>query len=581
MGIVYRARQLALDRTVALKVLHRELAADEGFAERFWREAKAASRLDHPNSIRVIDFGQEPDGLLYLVMEYVEGCDLFELIMERGPLSPANIVAILSQVLAALAVAHDMAVVHRDLKPENIMIVRGTSDDGQAIDVVKVCDFGIAKILDTPVSERESRRRHSTTGLLVGTPAYMSPEQARGEKLDARSDLYSVGVVLYELLTGRVPFDGESVLSIALKQVSEIPVPPSSVMPGADPDLEAICLRAMHKKPAERFQGAREMRLALQSAARKNGFDSQPSAAFVAAPTGDQPKQHDPSKPTLADVSHATPASRTKPPWVWLASLALPLAGIWAWVHFHSSSTGERERTELAISHSPLLPAVAQAESARAAAAVPPSTSPSPVSSAVSSSASGAHASSAVKRRHVKDERPRPTAAERDTTTPVAAAAPVVVPSPFAEPTAPPPFAEPLAPSPSPPPAAVPPPAPVPAAAPAAPAYDLQTARVVIGSARNAVGATPASVTRAVSEASSRIAACYKAALPRLSGALEGAGVLHIDTDGAGVITEARLSSAIRGSVASCVAAAVQGHRVANVDTGSASGDVPLSFRAH
>jgi serine/threonine-protein kinase len=148
MGVVYRAKQIALDRTVAIKVLHRELASDAEFAERFWREAKAASRLDHPNSIRVFDFGQEPDGLLYLAMEYLEGTDLFEWLTQRGRLSPVTIVDILSQILAALAVAHDMAVVHRDLKPENVMIVRGRSDDGRAIDVVKVCDFGIAKILD-------------------------------------------------------------------------------------------------------------------------------------------------------------------------------------------------------------------------------------------------------------------------------------------------------------------------------------------------------------------------------------------------------------------------------------------------
>src|SRR5450432_3278810 len=263
MGIVYRATQIALERTIAIKVLHREFATDSEFADRFWREAKAASRLDHPNSIRVFDFGQEPDGLLYLAMEYVEGCDLFDWLAQHRPVAPRAIVELLSQVLAALAVAHDMGVVHRDLKPENIMIVRGKGDDGQAIDVVKVCDFGIAKLLDSATAaDGEPRRKHST-GLVVGTPAYMSPEQARGEKLDARSDLYSAGVVLFELLAGKVPFDGESVISVALKHGGEIPVPPSSLALGVDPDLEAICLRAMSKKPAERFQDAREMRLAL------------------------------------------------------------------------------------------------------------------------------------------------------------------------------------------------------------------------------------------------------------------------------------------------------------------------------
>ena len=564
MGMVYRARQLTLDRTVALKVLHRQFAADVEFADRFWGEAKAASRLDHPNSIRVIDFGQEPDGLLYLVMEFVEGCNLFELISERGPLPPAGIVSVLSQVLAALAVAHDMAVVHRDLKPENIMIVRGKSDEGEPVDLVKVCDFGIAKILDTAAaSDHASRRKHSTTGLLVGTPAYMSPEQARGEKLDARSDLYSVGVVLFELLAGKVPFDGESVISVALKHVGEIPVPPSSLALGVDPDLEAICLRAMSKKPAERFQDAREMRLALQSAANKPGFGAQAAGLIIADPTRSTPRRHSSTKPTFAGVTPAMPASR-KRSGVWLALVALPVASIWALVHFRASSVSERASRQPATG-APASPGVAPAGLPAEDEAAPRASS-SPVASA----ASRARSAFGLKHRHAKGEPAESPAAERDARTPVGATTPAFAPSPIAESLAPPP-APPIA----------PPPAPPIAPSPAGPAYDLQAARVVIGSARNAVGTTPASVTRAVAEASSRITACYKAALPQLSGALEGAGVLHIETDGSGVITEARLSGAVRGSVASCVAAAVQGHRVANVDTGNASGDVPLSFRAH
>src|SRR6478736_6009913 len=273
MGIVYRATQLALDRTVAIKVLHHEFAADAHFAERFAREAKAASRLDHPNSIHVFDFGQEPDGLLYLAIEFVEGFDLFEWLADHSPVAPRAIVDLLSQVLAALAVAHDMGVIHRDLKPENIMIVRGTSDEGREVDVVKVCDFGIAKILQ-PATEpssapTEPRRKRSSTGLIVGTPAYMSPEQARGEQLDARSDLYAVGIVLYELLTGNVPFEAETPLGFALKHVSEPPARPSARVASVDPELEAICLQALSKNPADRYQNAREMRLALQRFASK------------------------------------------------------------------------------------------------------------------------------------------------------------------------------------------------------------------------------------------------------------------------------------------------------------------------
>src|ERR1700691_4466256 len=190
MGAVYRARQIALDKTIAIKVLHGEHADDPAFAARFQREAKAASRLNHPNSMQVIDFGAEPDGLLYIAMEYLDGRSLHRVLHEDGALPASRIADIVMQTLAALAVAHDMGVVHRDLKPENVVILRGTDDDGRSKDLVKVCDFGIAKITDSRAyrgkDERESNAPVTTAGFLVGTPEYMSPEQSRGEKLDAR-----------------------------------------------------------------------------------------------------------------------------------------------------------------------------------------------------------------------------------------------------------------------------------------------------------------------------------------------------------------------------------------------------------
>ena len=270
MGAVYRARQIALEKTVAIKVLHGEHAEDPTFAARFQREAKAASRLNHPNSMQVIDFGEEPDGLLYIAMEYLDGRSLHRVLHEDGPLPPARVADILMQTLAALAVAHDMGVVHRDLKPENIVVLRGTDDDGRAKDVVKVCDFGIAKITDSRAyrgtGERESGAPVTTSGFLIGTPEYMSPEQARGDKLDARSDLYSVGVLLYEMLAGRVPFNAESAIGVVLKHITEEPPRPSSVTPSTDLRLEAICLRALSKSREARFRDAREMRAELRSA---------------------------------------------------------------------------------------------------------------------------------------------------------------------------------------------------------------------------------------------------------------------------------------------------------------------------
>ena len=266
MGAVYRAKQVALDKVVALKVLHRELATDDAFTSRFKREAKAASRLDHPNSVRVIDSGVEPDGAMYIAMELLLGRDLLRVLVEDWPLSAPRIAGVLMQALAALSVAHDMGVIHRDLKPENIMILEGTDDDGQKTDIVKVCDFGIAK-LTALRSENISQVGGPLTGqgLVVGTPEYMSPEQGRSDTLDLRSDLYSIGVILYQLLTGRVPFDAESALGIVFKHVTEEPVRPSVINPTVDRRLEAVCLKAMSKRREDRHQTAREMRAELRS----------------------------------------------------------------------------------------------------------------------------------------------------------------------------------------------------------------------------------------------------------------------------------------------------------------------------
>lgn len=296
MGAVYKARQVALDKEVALKVMHAELSSDATFAARFNREARAASRLAHPNSIAVMDFGAETDGRLYLVMEFVDGKDLEAMLVANGALPVARIVSILSQVLAALSVAHDLGIVHRDLKPENILILDGFDDEGHDIDVVKVCDFGIASMANegrissttTPPDsgmEFESAFRHLTgppssqispkvinapkltqVGAIMGTPAYMSPEQCLGELTDARSDIYALGVILYQCLTGRLPFETTDVAVMMNHHILTAPVAPINLMPAVDSLLSALCMRALAKEPELRFASARQFRSELRRA---------------------------------------------------------------------------------------------------------------------------------------------------------------------------------------------------------------------------------------------------------------------------------------------------------------------------
>ncbi len=249
MGAVYRAQVLEVGHTVAVKLLHERFAGDETALKRFEREAQVASRLDHPNSIAILDFGTSASGASYLVMEYLQGVSLDGVLVSE-PLSVGQSIQIIRQVLAVLEVAHAMSIVHRDLKPANIFLI----DQGHGYNHVKVLDFGIARL------RREGGARVTRTGMVCGTPEYMSPEQARGFELDARSDLYAAGIVLYEMLTGRRPFEGMSPAEVMSAQISDSPVAPSLRAPDRNipPSLDAIVLWAMSKAPEDRLPSAVE-----------------------------------------------------------------------------------------------------------------------------------------------------------------------------------------------------------------------------------------------------------------------------------------------------------------------------------
>lgn len=253
MSRVWRALDQNTGKNVAVKVLREEYSEDESFIRRFDREAQAASRMSHPNIVNLLDVGVEEDGTRYLVMEYVQGKTLKRFIQESGALRPEIAAQIIIRVLAALQHAHQNGVVHRDIKPQNILIDKeGT---------VKVADFGIARMANAQTVSQ-------TDESVMGSVYYFSPEQARGAAVDARSDIYSVGVVFYEMLTGKVPFTGDSPVAIAMQHLQTAPIPPAEVNPSVSSALDFVVLHAMEKKPRRRYQSAEEMlrdvRLAME-----------------------------------------------------------------------------------------------------------------------------------------------------------------------------------------------------------------------------------------------------------------------------------------------------------------------------
>ena len=339
MADVYAVEDLQLGRRVALKLLHERFAQDQEFVERFRREAKSAAALSHANVVSVFDSG-EWHGTYYIAMELLEGRSLDQIVREEAPLTPERAIEITEQVLRAARFAHRNGIVHRDLKPHNVII------DGEGR--IKVTDFGIARA--------GSASEITQTGSIMGTARYLSPEQAQGEAIGPSSDLYAVGIILYELLTGTVPFEGDSVVAIALRHLSEPPRPPSRLVSSISPNLDAIVLKALAKNPAQRFADADEFLAALageRERLRAADGSRTASVAPVAVPPAPAPALAPPvgtttqplmpatagvaanREPTYWDSTSRTssvgppgpPASRRGPVWPWALLAAVILAG--------------------------------------------------------------------------------------------------------------------------------------------------------------------------------------------------------------------------------------------------------------
>lgn len=258
MGSVYLAEHPLIGKKVALKVLHAEFAANQDVVTRFFNEAKAVNDIQHPNIVDIIDYGVIPSpkgDMVYFIMEHLDGYPLEDVIAEQAPLSPERSLHICAQVADALAASHKSNIVHRDLKPDNIILIKERNND----DFVKLLDFGIAKLTgDQPGSSK------TRTGIVMGTPAYMSPEQCEGRgNIDNRTDVYALGVVMYQMITGRVPFEGEGYGEILVQHLTQPPVPPSSLRSVIPPHVEAVCMKALEKSPAARFQTMEDFIAAL------------------------------------------------------------------------------------------------------------------------------------------------------------------------------------------------------------------------------------------------------------------------------------------------------------------------------
>ncbi len=340
MGTVYRAEHVQLGKAVAIKLLHRDLEQNAENVARFHREAEAASRLNHPNTIHVFDFGRTQSGSLFLAMEYVDGDDLGKIIDREGPMPFGRVAYICALVTGSVADAHAAGVIHRDLKPENIVIASGRDEERP-----KVLDFGLAKLFEGSLGTQITG-----AGTIVGTPYYMSPEQIQGKELDPRSDVYSIGAIMYECVVGKPPFEAPSPVGILTKHLSEKPAAPSTRSPISVPlEADEIILRCLEKDPDDRFQTAEELRQALIDYLTTVGSEDWRMAVEGRGAS---------SKSGMRRFDDFDRAPRRKRrPWLWVGLLAFIAVGVGAWQWSHRGPS-EREPNHLLGEATPLPPDV-------------------------------------------------------------------------------------------------------------------------------------------------------------------------------------------------------------------------------
>jgi serine/threonine-protein kinase len=330
MGSVYKAEQPSMNRMVAIKVLHAKFADRHDLVARFRREARAMSQLSHPNTARVYKFGELPDGSAFFVMDYMQGRNLASTVREEGPMEAGRAINIMVQVCGALDEAHRAGIIHRDLKPENIFLTQ----QGGSSDFPKVLDFGLAK-----VSEQQLGRGSmmlTQQGMVFGTPEFMSPEQTQGETLDRRSDIYSLGLILYELLTGKLPFEATKPVDVMKAHVKEPPIPLSDRVAGRrfDPQLDAVISKALAKKREDRYETAIDLANALRACLPKDFLSTSARRAMPSsgapASTSDKPVSAAPQLSPSDVGAPKVPVSRT--PMIVVAigvAVVLLFVGMW------------------------------------------------------------------------------------------------------------------------------------------------------------------------------------------------------------------------------------------------------------